>query len=69
MDLEIPDTVPVKVGEAIGAFNEMSVVFEAILVVLVFILVVKEDKSVTSAFNANPGTVGASAVPPKSPAN
>jgi hypothetical protein len=33
IDLEIPETVPVNVGDAIGAFNAMSLVFELTIVV------------------------------------
>ena len=52
IDLEIPPTVPVNVGEAKGAINAKEVLTSAVF-----------------AFRDNPGTVGAVAVPPKSPAN
>ena len=48
-------------------------VFEFILALNAFsafvALVISATKEVTFAFKANPGTVGAKAVPPKSPAN
>ena len=48
----IPDTVPVNVGEAKGAFNANEFVTSEVF-----------------ALSAKPGTVGAEAVPAKSPAN
>jgi hypothetical protein len=47
----------------------ISVVFVVMLDVFEFTVVANVAKSVTFAFNANPGTVGASAVPARSPAN
>ena len=52
MFLVIPPTVPVKVGEAKGAFKAKEFV-----------------TSVVFALDAKPGTVGAVAVPARSPAN
>ena len=52
MDLVIPETVPVKVGDAVGAFKAKEVFTSAVF-----------------AFKANPGTVGAAAVPARSPAS
>ena len=82
--LSIPETVPVNVGLLIGAFKDSAafalVISAAIAVALAVTLAVNVAsaavalftsvvKSVVFAFNANPGTVGAAAVPPKSPAN
>ena len=56
---------------SVGNFtSEFEAKVASVLLLAVFSLVAKEV--VTSelfAFNANPGTVGAAAVPPKSPAN
>ena len=78
IDLEIPPTVPVKVGEAKGAFKANDEFTSD-----VFAFRAKEDvtsaefafkakelfTSAVFAFRESPGTVGAIAVPPKSPAN
>jgi hypothetical protein len=62
-------TVPVNEGEAIGAFNVIAFVLAVMLALFATTVVVNVDTSAVFAFNANPGTVGAAAVPERSPAN
>ncbi|MFM6943028.1 MAG: hypothetical protein ACKOW4_06960 [Aquirufa sp.] len=56
-------------ARAVEASEIIAALFEAMLAVFTLTLEVNVTKSVTFAFNANPGTVGASAVPFKSPVN
>ena len=53
MDLVIPETVPVKVGDAIGAFNAISLVFAVMLAVFEFTVVVSDVKSAAFAFRSS----------------
>jgi hypothetical protein len=71
-------TVPVKVGDAKGAFKANAAVMSAVFAfkarpeVRSEVLALVASAEVTSAafaFKAKPGTVGAAAVPAKSPAS
>jgi hypothetical protein len=53
IDLEIPETVPVNVGDAIGAFNAMSFVFAVMLEVFELTVVVSDVKSAAFAFKSS----------------